>query len=270
MERFTIMHSSVESTLPARDERGVACAAWHSLFWLVVANAVGVLIAILLLIPSLNRQLGEWTYGRWMMVHMNLELYGWAALPLVGFLFRAYGADRGSVARGCRPVLWVWSASLLVAASSWLSGNSSGRLFLDWSGYARVLIPGAMLVLWALLAFSLAANWRRNKNTNAIARASKLLGLVFLLAIPFVLFKVSGPGGYPAINPATGGPTGASQLESSLAIVAVVLILPFGIAGAPPGSTGSSPSPGSRSLLKPFFAAFSAVQTSVIAIRCST
>jgi cytochrome c oxidase cbb3-type subunit 1 len=32
------------------------------------------------------------------------------------------------------------------------------------------------------------------------------------------------------VNPDTGGPTGASQLESSLAIVAVVLMLPFGLA----------------------------------------
>ena len=89
--------------------------------------------------------LGEWTYGRWMMVHMNLELYGWASLPLVGFLFRVYGADRGPVAKWCRPVLWVWSASLGVGVFSWLSGHSSGKLFLDWSGYARVLFPAALL-----------------------------------------------------------------------------------------------------------------------------
>jgi cytochrome c oxidase cbb3-type subunit 1 len=68
--------------------RSIAGAAWHALFWLVAANAIGVLIAILLLFPSLNVLLGEWTYGRWIMVHMNLELYGWASLPLVAFLVR--------------------------------------------------------------------------------------------------------------------------------------------------------------------------------------
>jgi cytochrome c oxidase cbb3-type subunit 1 len=47
-----------ESQDRRRDTRAVANAAWHSLFWLVIANAVGVLIAILLLIPALNRQLG--------------------------------------------------------------------------------------------------------------------------------------------------------------------------------------------------------------------
>ena len=55
--------------------------------------------------PGLNHWLGEWTYGRWIMVHMNLELYGWCSLPLVGFLFRVYGADRGPTAAWCRPVL---------------------------------------------------------------------------------------------------------------------------------------------------------------------
>ena len=229
MERFMSIPTPGEMITPSRDEHAVANAAWHSLFWLVFANAVGVLIAILLLVPALNRQLGEWTYGRWMMVHMNLELYGWAAIPLVGFLFRAYGADRGPTARWCRPVLWVWSAALCVGAYSWLAGNSSGRLFLDWSGYARVLFPGALLALWVLLVLALIWNRRRFENTTAAAWVAKLIGLVVLLAVPFVLYNVSGSASYPPVNPDTGGPTGASQLESSLGIVAVVLILPFGI-----------------------------------------
>src|ERR1039458_7349777 len=90
----------------------VACAAWHSLFWLVFANSIGVLLSILLLFPAINPILGEWTYGRWIMVHINLELYGWTSLPLVGFLFKVYGAENGTLARWCRPVLWAWSAAL--------------------------------------------------------------------------------------------------------------------------------------------------------------
>ena len=213
-----------QSTLPVAD------AAWHSLFWLVFANTIGVLIAILLLIPALNPQLGEWTYGRWIMVHMNLELYGWTSLPLVGFLFRVYGADRGPAANWCRPVLWVWSTSLGVGVFSWLSGHSSGRLFLDWNGYARVLFPCALLALWLLLVLALIRSWSHSENANLIAWVAKLAGLVTLLAVPFVIYIVSGPNTSPPVNPDTGGPTGASQLESSLAIVAVLLMLPFGIA----------------------------------------
>ena len=208
---------------------GIASAAWHGLFWLVFANAIGVLIALLLLVPTLNRLLGEWTYGRWIMVHMNLELFGWSSLPLAGFLFKVYGADRGPLANWCSPVLWVWSAALGVGSLSWLSGHSSGKLFLDWTGYARVLFPLAMLALWALLALSFIRNWNRTLPRTLGARCARILGLALLLAVPFTIYLASSPGIYPPVNPSTGGPTGASQLESSLVIVAILLLLPFGL-----------------------------------------
>lgn len=206
----------------------VASAAWHSLLWLVIANSIGVLIATLLLFPGLNSFLGEWTYGRWVMVHMNLELYGWTALPLAGFLVKTYGADRGQASNWCQPVLWVWSAALGGGALSWLSGHSSGKLFLDWSGYARVLFPAALVALWLLLLAAFVQN--RTQRVTSAAWAAKLLGLVVLLAVPFLLYIAAGPGTYPAVNPDTGGPTGTSQLESSLAVVAILLVLPFGLA----------------------------------------
>jgi cytochrome c oxidase cbb3-type subunit 1 len=200
---------------------------------------VGVLLAILLLFPVLNKQLGEWTYGRWIMVHMNLELYGWTSLPLAGFLFNAYGADRGPAANWCRPALWVWSVALGVGVFSWLSGHSSGKLFLDWSGYARVLFPLALLTLWLLLAFSLVARWNDPDNSTIPARAGKLIGLFLLLAVPVVIYIASSPSIYPAVNPDTGGPTGASQLESSLVIVAILLMLPFSLTHRKAGQRNS-------------------------------
>jgi cytochrome c oxidase cbb3-type subunit 1 len=218
-----------KSISPGCASQAVACAAWHSLFWLVFANAIGVLISLLLLFPSLNRLLGEWTYGRWIMVHMNLELYGWTSLPMAGFLFKVFRADRGPLAQWCRPVLWVWSAALGVGAYSWLSGHSSGKLFLDWSGYARVFFPLAMIALWALLAVSFVDNWRSAANTTIASWSAKALGLALLLVVPCVIYIASSPNFYPAINPDTGGPTGASQLESSLIIVAILLMLPFGL-----------------------------------------
>ena len=229
MEGFMKLKTLDELAPGRRAPQVVAGAAWHSLLWLVTANAIGVLIAILLLFPALNRQLGEWTYGRWIMVHMNLELYGWTSLPLVGLLFRVYGADRGPAAEWCRPVLWVWSAALGVGALSWLSGYSSGKLFLDWSGYARVLFPAALLAVWLLLAFAFIKSWSRSENFSVAALAAKLIGLLILLVVPFVLYLAASPSGYPPVNPDSGGPTGASQLESSLAIVAILLMLPFGI-----------------------------------------
>jgi cytochrome c oxidase cbb3-type subunit 1 len=215
----------------------VAQAAWHGLFWLVAANGVGLLLAVLLLVPGLNSVLGEWTYGRWMMVHMNLELYGWTSLPLVGYLFHIYGTGRGSAASWCRPVLWVWSGSLGVGVVSWLTGHSSGKLFLDWSGYARFLFSDALLTLWFLLVIALVANWRTGDRITVAAWAARLSGLTILLSVPFALLIASSPNGYPPINPSTGGPTGASQLESSLAIVLIALMLPLGIARRMPGDS---------------------------------
>lgn len=211
------------------EARAIAHAAWHSLLWLVIGNSIGVMLAVLLLTPSLNHWLGEWTYGRWMIVHMNLALYGWASLPMLGFLFKVYGADSGRTAAWCRPVLWAWSAALAVASFTWLSGESSGKLFLDWSGYARIAFPLAMLALWLLLAVAFVRAWN-TMNAAWTARCAKLLGLAILFAVPVAIYVASSPNGYPAVNPDTGGPTGASQLESSLGVVAILLILPFGLA----------------------------------------
>jgi cytochrome c oxidase cbb3-type subunit 1 len=214
----------------------IASAAWHSLFWLVFANAVGVLIAILLLFPALNQLLGEWTYGRWIMVHLELELYGWSSLPMAGFLFKVYGADRGTLAQWCRPVLWVWSAALGAGTLFWLSGHSSGKLFLDWSGYTRILFSFAMVALWILLTLSFVRNWNQGSNRTIATRSSKIAGLVLLLAVPALIYIASGPNLYPPINPDTGGPTGASELEASLVLVAILLMLPFGLAERKDGS----------------------------------
>jgi cytochrome c oxidase cbb3-type subunit 1 len=223
------MSFSLTDAPSRRSSPGVAGAAWHALFWLVLGNAIGVMIAVLLLVPGLNRLLGEWTYGRWIMVHMNLALYGWCSLPMAGFLFRVYGADRGPTAAWCRPVLWAWSTALGVGALAWLSGGSSGKLFLDWSGYARVAFPLAMMALWLLLAIALVRSWNTAARAAWTARGAKILGLALLLAVPVATFIASSPDLYPAVNPDTGGPTGTSQLESSLAIVAILLMLPLGL-----------------------------------------
>jgi len=215
--------------IPSDAPKVFAFAAWHSLFWLFFANAVGVLIATLLLVPALNRVLGEWTYGRWMLVHLNLELYGWCSLPLLAFLFKVYGADREPAAKWCRPALWVWSTALGIGALSWLTGHSSGKLFLDWSGYPRILFPLALAVLWLVLVLALVSEWNATPKPALSARSAKLIGLVLLSAVPILIYLAASPSTYPPINPDTGGPSGASQLESTLVTIAILLQLPFGL-----------------------------------------
>ena len=216
-----ILHPPMRAT-PQTSREVLAATAFHSLLWLVIANAIGILIAAMLLLPGINNLLGEWTYGRWMPVHMNLQLYGWCSIPLVMFLFHVYGADREPMTRWARPVLWIWSAALAIGSVSWLTGHSSGKLFLDWIGYPRILFPLAMLALWLLLAVSLRVSGPQH-------RAFRIVGLALLLVVPFLLYIASNPALYPPVNPDTGGPTGASQLESTLVIIAVLLLLPFGL-----------------------------------------
>jgi cytochrome c oxidase cbb3-type subunit I len=227
------MDESGQTAEPVRSA-GVTAAVQHALGWLVFGNALGVMIAILLLLPQLNSWLGEWTYGRWMMVHMNTALFGWCSLPILALLFKAYGADRGSLAVWCRPVVWLWSAALVVGSYSWLQGHSSGKLFLDWSGYARVFFPLALLGFWVLLAIAFARNRESGSNGPAVLFA-RLLGLLALLPVPLAIYLSSSPNNYPAVNPATGGPTAASQLESTLGVVLILLAVPFGVARPRPG-----------------------------------
>src|SRR5579863_2085825 len=80
--------------------------AWHSLAWLLLSNCIGMLLGALLLFPRLNRFLGEWTYGRWAPLHLNLNLYGWCSLPPVAWLFHVYQADRPPASQWSRTALW--------------------------------------------------------------------------------------------------------------------------------------------------------------------
>lgn len=217
------------------DSRTTAVVAWHALMWLAVSNAIGLLLASLLLFPSMNHWLGEWTYGHWVSLHLNLNLYGWCSLPLVAWLFRVYGADRPPVAKWVRAGVWGWSAALAAGSISWLNGSSSGKLFLDWQGSSRILFVLAQLFLWAVLAAGLRGGWNRQERASPGVRQFKMAGLVFLLLVPFTLYWATGRTVYPPVNPDTGGPTGASLLNSTLGVVLILLLVPLGLRQKPAG-----------------------------------
>jgi cytochrome c oxidase cbb3-type subunit 1 len=207
----------------------MSAAALHSIGWLFIANLIGVWLAVLLLYPPAGRLLGEWSYGRWTPVHLNFQLYGWMSLPLVAWALRLYRADRGPAAFASRAALTLWSLSLTLGGISWLRGASSGKLFLDWSGYTRVLFPASIFFLWLVLVAAFAHAWRSPDNQSFAVRIAKVIGLALLLLVPFAIYFASDPGIYPAVNPDSGGPTGASQLESSLVIVLILFLLPYGL-----------------------------------------
>ncbi len=198
--------------------------AVHALVWLNIANAIGLLLAVLLLAPALNGILAHLTYGRWMPLHLNLQLYGWCAIPLIGLLFRLYlpvESDR----RLRRTALDCWAVALAFGALGWLGGYTSGKLFLDWQGPARLLLLISMSVLWSLLLVGqirqrqcgIRPNWREG---------GRWLLLLVLLPVPWVLYASAAPGVYPPVNPDSGGPTGSSLLGSTLGLIPLFLMIP--------------------------------------------
>lgn len=203
----------------------VELATVHALTWLTVACAIGLLLAVLLLVPDLGTAFGPLTYGRWMPLHLDLVLYGWLSLPLVALLFRAYLPGEGAgTARAAGWAVQVWSASLVAGAASWLLGRTTGKQFLDWEGIARA----AFLINLAFLALVLAAGLARRVRAG-MPRAA-LTGLValwvMLLGIPAAMARATSPATYPPVNPATGGPTGASLLGSTLAVIVIFVGTP--------------------------------------------
>jgi len=191
----------------------------HSLGWLVAANLVGLLLAVFLLWPGLNDLLAPLTYGRWVPLHLDWQLYGWCSLPLVGVLFHYYLPEDDRAAFAAQLSLGLWSAALFAGGLSWLAGGVGGKLFLDWTGPTRLLWMFAGLVLWLGLL------WQARRRAGLPWWAWALL--VPLGLVPFVLFWASEPASYPPVDPDTGGATGASLLGSTLGVVGLFGVIPW-------------------------------------------
>ncbi len=197
---------------------------------------MGILLATLLLWPNLNDILAPLTYGRWMPVHHNAQLYGWCALPLVGLLLRAYLTPGPLANRHTLLALGAWSAALLFGAVSWLRGEASGKLFLDWSGPARIAFPLALCVLWAVLAhhaFARLAASHHRPNLPLDSRRSSLVRFALLLAllfVPIVMHYSADPHTFPPVNPDSGGATGVSLYGSTLGLIAIYAAMPWMVA----------------------------------------
>ena len=110
----------------------------------------------------------------------------------------------------------------MLGGVSWLQGETSGKVFLDWAGLPRLIFIGTLVLLWCVLAssvFSVAPGQSRR-------RLGDQIGLALLALVPIALYWSAGQRVYPAFDPGTGGPTGASLLGSTLVIVLILALLP--------------------------------------------
>ncbi len=200
---------------------GMHTAVVHALVWLVVGNFIGVLLSILLLFPSLT--FGELSYGRWTPLHLNAQLYGWTALPLIAWLFSVYEVHRSKSSTWAAPAVWAWSGALFFGCFSWLTGNSSGKIFLDWRNGAIWGFVVAMIILWIVLFIAWkdgAKRWKRSKKwLSGICIAG-------LALVPISMIFAASPSVYPPVDHTTGGPTGSSLLGSTLIVIGMMLLLP--------------------------------------------
>lgn len=211
---------SPDTPTPAVHARAVAL---HSLGWLVAANLVGLWLGVGLLWPAAGDLAAPFTWGRWAPLHMNWHLYGWCSLPLVGALLSWYlGAGAPAARRHSHVALGCWSAALFLGGIAWLGGTVSGKLFLDWHGWSRPLLPLAMVVLWGVLAWHA---WIRPDHSRE-GRWMRIGVLILLLPVPPVLYWAAGRGMYHPVNPDSGGATGAAVLGSTLGVITIFMIVP--------------------------------------------
>jgi cytochrome c oxidase cbb3-type subunit 1 len=199
--------------------------ARFSLCWLFLANCIGLLLATLLLFPSLGDTMMPLTYGRWMPLHTEWQLYGWATLPLCGVLFFAFGFNTQPHTQRVRLFHLIWSLALIAGGMSWLSGHASGKLFLNWTGFSRIFFVTALLFLWSLLTHHFVQKETRI-GMSPIERRLKGALLIGLYTIPIALFITTRKAGFPPINPESSGATGHSLLASTLGVVGIFGVIP--------------------------------------------
>jgi len=209
-----------------------------SVAWLCAANLVGVLLAVLLVWPGAGEALGALTYGRWIPLHTDLQLYGWCALPVAGVLLAAYLPFSRRGVLHTRIALAAWSAALVYSGVDWLAGGASGKLFVEWSGASRFVFPAVLSLLWVVLADGW---WTRRAQLSGAARWFTGIVLVSLLLVPSTLYLASSTAVFPVVNPHSGGATGTSLLGSSLGIVLIFLIVPHLLRLPPSGALDRNP-----------------------------
>ncbi len=201
------------------------CLALSSLFFLSAGNFCGLMLAILLTYPDLNTFIEPYTYGKLIPVHLNFQLYGWNSLPLMGIIYFLYLREEDWLKKTSLLPILIWSISLIFGAFSWLNGEISGKIFLEWKDFSEYLFLFNLIFLWLFLSIKFCKE-TATKGLNLV-HISKAVLLICLGFIPLIFYKAMDPHVFPPINKVSSGSTGSSLLLSTLVIVFIMLIFPL-------------------------------------------
>ena len=129
-----------------------------AMFWLVLGTLLAGFVSFKLHEPDLFSGFGFLTWGRLRPAHMNVMVYGWASMAGIGTAIWL-------MARLCRtvlrhPLLLVagavfWNLGVLIGVTEILLGNSTGYQWLEFPGYAAIILFVAytLVASWAVLMF---------------------------------------------------------------------------------------------------------------------
>lgn len=214
---------SVSNTMDGKSKAVIIC----STFWLLIANLVGLLMSYLLINQQAGNLIAPISYGRLVPLHLNFHLYGWLSVPILGLLIYWYYVSK----KLSLLILISWSLCLLAGGYSWLTGNSSGKIFLEWHDIYGRILEATFFLLWAILSISYCKQQCKIRDNLAIL-ILKLILLTVLGALPLLFHYALDRSVYPAINPTSGGPTGTSLLGSTLGLIIIFGCLPALLKGA--------------------------------------
>lgn len=129
-----------------------------AIVWLLIGTLLAGFASFKLHAPDLFSGLSFLTWGRVRPAHMNVMLYGWASMA-------GMGTAIWLMARLCRttmrhPLLLVigaafWNLGVLLGVGAILAGDSTGYEWLEFPGYAAIVLFVAYLLIisWAVLMF---------------------------------------------------------------------------------------------------------------------
>lgn len=201
------------------------CLLNHALFWLALAAVIGVVLAAQLIWPGWSIGAGL-TYGKLMPLHTNFNLFGWCGLGLVGLLFAMYPKTMAAeMGPAVRIWIWLWSGALGLGGLSWLTGHSTGKIFLDWTGLSKWFFLVIMVGLWLILGLAALLDVKGKPLRKALCSWRLWLWPTLILA-PLGMALATQTHRYPPINPDSGGATGTSLFGSTLSVVFMFLLLP--------------------------------------------